>query len=707
MNRIASFPRLVAGRRSKFVVLAVWVVLVIALGPLTGRFESVQQNEPSSFLPDGAESVAVLEASAGFPSGEATPAIAVFRDATGLDAAGRAAVDQARRRVSEAGIEGVGQLPPTATSDDGKAAVLTIPIVAGGDEDILIGAVEDARELVRENLPAGLEVEVTGPAGFSADASKAFEGVNSTLLFATASLVFVLLVLIYRSPIFWLLPLLAVLFAEAVVRGLGTLLAEAGLVINGQTGGILLVLVFGAGTDYALLLTARYREELVRVEDKHEAMQVALRHGGPAILASAGTVVAALLCLSVAQVNSIAGLGPVGALGVAVAATAMLTLLPALLLVGGRRAFWPFVPRRGDERPASRGFWARLGTRIERRHRGAWIGTVVALGALALGTLTLDDNLTTANLFRGSVESVRGQRLLEQSFPAGASAPAVVLVTDPAQADAALAAARSASGVVRVGEPEDGERGTRFDVVLDADPFGEEGFAAIDPLRRELRAAVGEAALVGGSSAEEADLRAAVERDTKLLVPLVLLVVLGILVLLLRSVVAPLLLVGTVVLSFAAALGASLLLFELFADFPGEDPSYPLFAFIFLVALGVDYNIFLMARVREEALAMSTRDAMLKGLAVTGGVITSAGIVLAGTFSVLAVLPLVALTQIGITVALGVLLDTFIVRSVLVPALTFELKERIWWPSALARRARAVPSHGTGAGAARVTAGES
>ncbi len=689
MNRVASLLRLIAGRRSKFVVLAVWVVLAIALGPLAGRFESVQQNEPSSFLPGGAESVRVLEASAGFPSGEATPAIAVFRDADGLDAAGRAAVEHVRQRVFGAGIEGVGELSPAVTSDDGKAAVLTIPIVAGGEEDVLIGAVEDVRELVREDLPRGLEAQVTGPAGFSADASKAFEGVNSTLLFATAGLVFALLVLIYRSPVFWFLPLLALLFAEAVVRGLGTLLAEAGLVINGQTGGILLVLVFGAGTDYALLLTARYREELAVVEDEHEAMRIALGQGGPAIVASAGTVVGVLLCLSLAQVNSIAGLGPVGALGVAVAAVAMLTLLPALLLVGGRRAFWPFVPRHGGERPVSRGIWARLGRRIERRHRAAWIGTTVGLAVLALGTLSLDDDLTTANLFRGSVESVQGQRLLEQSFPAGASAPAVVLVTDPARAGAAVEAARSASGVVRVGEPEEGERGTRFDVVLDADPFGEEGFAAIGPLRQELRAAVGEAALVGGSSAEEADLRAAVERDTKLLVPLVLLVVLGILMLLLRSVVAPVLLVGTVVLSFAAALGASLLLFQVLTDFPGEDPSYPLFAFIFLVALGVDYNIFLMARVREEALEMPTREAMLKGLAVTGGVITSAGIVLAGTFSVLAVLPLVALTQIGITVALGVLLDTFVVRSVLVPALTFELGERTWWPSVLSRRAGA------------------
>ena len=566
------------------------------------------------------------------------------------------------------------------------------------DEEILIGAVEDVRELVRQELPKGIEVEVTGPAGFSADASRAFDGINTTLLFATVGLVFVLLVLIYRSPIFWALPLVSVLFAESVVRGLGYLLAEAGAVINGQTGGILLVLVFGAGTDYALLLTARYREELHRVEDKHEAMAIALRRAGPAIVASAGTVVAALLCLSLAQVNSVSGLGPVGAMGVAVAAAAMLTVLPALLLVGGRRAFWPFVPRYGAAaQDPELGAWGRLGRGVERRHRRVWVGSAAALGVLALGMFTLDDDLTTANFFRGKVEAVEGQRLLEQSFPAGASAPAVVLVRNERGAGAALEAARNAPGVAAVGPVERGEAGARFDVTLTTDPFGERAFAAVEPLRERLRAAAGPGVLVGGPTAEEADLRTATDRDTRLLVPLVLLVVFAILVLLLRSLAAPAMLMGTVVLSFLAAIGGSLLLFELFADFPGEDPSYAcciprnprsgredasyaLISFIFLVALGVDYNIFLMARVREEATHGPTRQAMLTGLAVTGGVITSAGIVLAGTFAVLAVLPLVALTQVGVTVAFGVLLDTFVVRSVLVPALTWELGERTWWP---------------------------
>ncbi len=682
MSRLAG---LVAGRRSKLAVLALWGVAILALGPFIGKFEAAQQNDPSTFLPGRAESVQVLEASKSFPSGDASAAVVVFRADRGLDATARRAIEDRRDAFAEADIPGADGTAAPVISSDGTGSIVTVPLVAGGDEDVLIDAVDELRRLASEGLPDGVDVHVTGPAGFSADASRAFEGINSTLLLVTAALVFVLLVLIYRSPIFWALPLFAVLVAESVVRGIGYFIAEAGVVINGQVGGILLVLVFGAGTDYALLLTARYREELRREEDTHAAMRVALTRAGPAIVASAGTVVAALLCLSFASVDSTAGLGPVGAMGVAVAALAMITLLPALLLLAGRRAFWPFVPRRGNADAAKHGPWRRLGEWIDGRHRRVWVVTSLALGAMALGVATLDDDLTTANAFRGEVESIQGQRAIERSFPAGSSAPTVVIVP-PESAQATRAAAARSDVVAAVGRPESGPPGIRFTVVLKADPYSEDGYAAIDTLRDELRAASDGAALVGGPTAEEADLRAATRQDTRLLVPLVLAVVLVILVVLLRAVTAPLVLMGTVVLSYFAALGGTLVLLELFADFPGEDPSYPLFAFIFLVALGVDYNIFLMARVREEAHRASTREAMLTGLAVTGGVITSAGIVLAGTFSVLAVLPLVALTQIGITVAFGVLLDTFVVRSILVPALTFDLSDRIWWPSRLARR---------------------
>ncbi len=685
--------RLVAGRRSKFVAIGAWILLVAGLAPFAGKFEGAQKNEPSSFLPKDAESVEVLQAAQRFRSGDATIATIVFYDPSGLNGAERQAIETALDGLASGAVPSGGRAAPPRYSSDGNAAVAAVPIVAEGDANVLVDAVDAIRSTLETSVPPTVETKVTGPAGFSADASAAFEGINSTLLFATVALVFVLLILIYRSPIFWVLPLFAVLLAEGMVRGLGYGLTQAGVVINGQTGGILLVLVFGAGTDYALLLTARYREELVRREDRHEAMQVALVRAGPAMLASAGTVVAALLCLMLASVNSTAGLGPVGALGVSVAAAAMLTLLPGLLLVGGRRAFWPYVPRvGGGARPARRrGAWERLGRWIQRRYRAVWIVAGLGLGALALGLLTLDDNLTTANSFRGSVESAQGQKLIAQSFPAGTSAPTVVLVRDRERLAAALAAARSAEGVASVGQPELGDTGARFRVTLTSDPFGEEAFRLVPGLRADLRAAVGQSVLVGGPTAEETDLRNAIERDTKVLVPLVLMVVFTILILLLRSLIAPLVLIASVVLSFLAALGGSLLLYELFADFPGEDPSYPLFAFIFLVALGIDYNIFLMARVHEEAFELPTRAAMLKGLAVTGGVITSAGIVLAGTFAVLAVLPLVALTQIGVTVAFGVLLDTFVVRSILVPAVTIDLDERIWWPSALARRLRTEP----------------
>jgi RND superfamily putative drug exporter len=688
---VRALATFVSGRRSRWLVLLAWIVVVAALGPLAGKFESAQENDPASFLPGDAESVLVLEADEGFADGDPTIATVVFRNAGGLTAEDRAAVDAVVAEIAASDAAGLGDPAPPIPSEDGKALLVNVPIDANDDIEVLVDGVDEIRATLDGALPDGLEAKVTGPAGFSADATAVFEGINSTLLLSAALLVFVLLVIIYRSPIFWVFPLLAVFFAEAVVRGLGYLLASSGVVINGQVGGILLILVFGAGTDYALLLTARYREELRRVEDKHEAMRTAVRQAAPAIIASAGTVVAALLCLMAAEVNTTAGLGPVGAMGIAVAAVAMLTLLPALLLIGGRRAFWPFIPRYGSEDTATRGAWRRLGAWIEPRHRRVWIGTALALGAMALGALTLDDELTSSNGFRGSVEAVQGQQILQQSFPAGASAPTTVLVLPGGDVDAALEAARSSSLVAAVGEPETGEPGTRFAVTLTADPFSKAGFESIEPLRADLRAAAGDDVLVGGPTAEEADVRAANERDTRVIVPLVLLVVFAILVVLLRALVIPVILMLAVVLSFFAAIGVSLVGFELFTDFPGEDPSYALYAFIFLVALGVDYSIFLMARVREEAERMPTREAMLKGLAVTGGVITSAGVVLAGTFLVLAVLPLVALTQLGITVAVGVLIDTLIVRSILVPAVTFELGERTWWPSRLARRQASTP----------------
>ena len=556
-----------------------------------------------------------------------------------------------------------------------------------GESQLLLDAADDIRGRL-ERVPAGLEAALTGPAGFSADAIKVFEGINSTLLFATAGLVFALLILIYRSPVFWFLPLLAVGFAEITVRAIGYGLAGAGVVVNGQTAGILLVLVFGAGTDYALLLVARYREELRRHEDAHEAMGLALRRAGPAILASGATNVCALMVLALAEVNGTAGLGPVGAMGVAVAMVAMLTVLPALLAMGGRRAFWPFIPRyqpTGGAPPEERGVYRRVGDRIAHRPRPVWIGTLAGLLVLALGIFAFDSGITQQEDFRADTESVRGQELVAASFPAGASAPTDVIVPDAARVPAVSAALGALAQTTSVRTLESGPPGTRLAATLEPDPYSAEALDLVPVMRAAARQAGGEGTLVGGPTATTYDLNQAAERDLKVLPPIVLLVILVIIGLLLRAVVAPLLLVGTVIVSFLASLGAGVVIFRYVFDFPGEDPSLPLFGFIFLVALGVDYNIFLMARVREESVRHGTHEGMIRGLAVTGAVITSAGIVLAGTFSVLAVLPLVTLTEIGFLVAFGVLLDTFIVRSVLLPATVIELDRRIWWPSRLSR----------------------
>jgi len=527
---------------------------------------------------------------------------------------------------------------------------------------------------------------VTGPAGFSADGIKVFSSINGTLLLATALLVFVLLIAIYRSPIFWVIPFFCVMTAEVMSRGLGYAIAKAGVTVNGQSSGILGVLVFGAGTDYALLLVARYREELRRHEDKHEAMRVALRSAGPAILASGLTVIAALLCLTLAEVNGIAGLGPIGAMGVALAMVAMLTILPALLVISGRRAFWPFVPRVGEiGADETHGVWRRVGERVAARPARVGLGVGLLLLLFCLGLTQFNTGLTQGSQFRGEVESVQGQKLLAAHFPAGASATTDVVVPRAGAAPAVARALAGSPGVAAVQPVEQVASGVHLSVTLRDDPYSQTAFERIDRLRQTARAAGGADVLVGGGTAIERDLRRASGRDSKVIPPIALVVVLLILMALLRAVVGPLVLVATVVLSYGATLGLSAVVFKWVFGFPGSDPSLPLFAFIFLVALGVDYNIFLMARVREETLTRGTQQGMLRGIAVTGAVITSAGVVLAGTFSTLAVLPLVPLTEIGFAIALGVLLDTFLVRSVLVPALGFMLDRRLWWPSALGR----------------------
>ena len=758
MSRLLTLP---AQRIPKFFVLALALVLVASVGPFSGQFEDAQENEATSFLPGDAESVQALEAIEQFPDGQVAAAVTVIARDGGLTAEDRQEAEAFAQDLSDdppiitAGTEGPIQ------SEDGEAVlVITQVRDTGGTGEDFLDSVSDIRDRAHALRGGGRQVEVTGAAGFGADAIEVFGDINGRLLFAAGGLVLILLIIIYRSPIFWTIPFFTVVVAETCARGFGYLLAEAGVTINGQSGGILPVLVFGAGTDYALLLVSRYREELRRHDSKHEAMQLALGTAGPAILFSGLTVIAALLVLLLAEVNGTAGLGPIGAMGILLAMTFMVTLLPALLVVFGRRAFWPFVPdgpggplqphtnvwRRAIysvvvggivagaastgggaaagigfaagallnffvlapllyrldvsvlypkvERPIAarhrltdetHGFWRRVGDRVAAAPARVAAITTVGLLVLSAGLLTLDTGLTSGNSFRGEVESVRGSELLAQHYPAGANVPTTVVIPDPADVEPVTAALEDSPAVAAVGEPVEGPPGAKLDVQLRADPYSTAAFDEIPGLRDTVKQAGGDDVLVGGPTAAEYDLRQSATRDNWVIMPVTLVVVFGILAVLLRALLAPAMLVGTVILSFLAALGTGMFVSKEIFGFPGIDPSLPLLCFVFLVALGIDYNIFLMARVREETLSHGTREGMLRGLAVTGAVITSAGIVLAGTFGALAVLPLIFLTEIGFIVAFGVLLDTFVVRSILVPALTFLLDRRIWWPSSLRR----------------------
>jgi putative drug exporter of the RND superfamily len=685
MSRLFALP---AGRRSKWVVFAVWIVAAVGTiaADLPGKFTAAEENESSSFLPGDAESTKALEVTEELNEGDIAPTVIVYRRDGGLTAADRAAI---RRDVAElnritARYENTTPFRPPVVSRDGTSALVQNNIKGTGEGEDIIDPVEDYREAVSDP-GGGLQVKVAGPAGISADAIKVFENINGTLVTVAMALVIVLLIAIYRSPFFWFFPILAVGIAEIMARGFGWAIAEAGVTVNGQSSSILSVLVIGAGTDYALLLVARYREELRKHEDKHEAMALAARRAGPAIFASGLTVMAALFALSLAEVNGTAGLGPIGAMGIGVALLVMLTFLPALLTIVGRPPFWPFVPHFGDSgADETHGFWRRVGERVAAHpHRTALIAGG-ALVVMSLGLLNYSNGLTQGNQFRDDVEAIEGQDLIAEAFPQGQSAPTDIVVRDRSKVAQVAQAAAEVDGVAEVPPTpvQQGAAGAQLLAFLEMPPYSTEAFEVVAPLREAVKR-VDPGALVGGPTAVEQDLREASARDTRLLIPLTLVIVFVILVGLLRALVAPVLLIATVVLSFLASLGVGAVVFDVIFGFPGSSPDIPLFAFIFLVALGVDYNIFLMARVREEALKHGTRDGMLRGLAVTGGVITSAGVVLAGTFAVLGVLPLVFLTELGFLIAFGVLLDTFIVRSVLVPAMTFELGPRIWWPSSL------------------------
>ena len=667
-----------------WLMLAVWIGLVVGGYSLAGKLDSVTRDGQADYLPASAQSTKVLQAEAELPGGENGLLAVVYERPDGLRPGDREAVARGYADLAERFGTDADAPPQIVESDDGTALMYTLSIE--GDavvEDA--GATADARQLLTDR-PDGLDVYVTGPTALGADMDEVFDAVDSRLLLATAVVVALLLILTYRSPLLWLVPLASVGVAAIASMGVVYALAQVfDFTITSMSSALLIVLVFGAGTDYALLLVSRYREELHRHDRPIDAMLAALRGAGPAILASAATVVAGLLCLLAADLNSISSLGPVGAAGIGSALLVMLTLFPALLVVLGRRVFWPFVPRLGVEAQTSRSRWARLGELVARRRVVGWVVPLVILGGLALGTVGVNSALPQLDQFaRSTPESVTGAKLIEARYPDQGGQPLTVM-SRPDHSREVLAAVESTSGVVSAEIGRTSDDWVEISVIPVDSPESAGETATIKQLRVNVREVAGEAALVGGTSAEKLDEAETNKSDRNLVTPLILLVVLAILGLLLRAIVAPLVLVATVVVSYFGALGLCNLMFDHVLGFAGMESSVPLIGFLFLVALGVDYNIFLMTRVREEAVRHGTVEGTKRGLAMTGGVITSAGVVLAATFAVLASLPLVMLVEIGVLVAVGVLIDTLLVRSIVVPALAMSLGSRIWWPSKLWR----------------------
>ena len=686
------------GRVTKWIVLVAVLALTAIMATFSAKLTSVQNNEASSWLPESAESTQVLEELSETVDPNDIPTLVVYQRDGGLTEDDLAQIEADGPEIAE--IDGVtdegvltpaaaeaaaaqGAPVPTLVSEDGEVAYLYFVLNFGtnGWNDI-----PDAADEIRDiaTLDGG-EVHLAGYGGQAADSAEAFEGIDTNLIFATLAVVIVILLFTYRSPILWLLPILCAVSANFIATGLVYLLAKyADLTVNGQSQAILSILVIGAGTDYALLLVARYREELRRHEDRHEAMAFALHRAAPAIFASAATVAVGMLCLSFADLNSTAGLGPVLAIGVAVTMLVMVTLLPALLVICGRWVFWPKRPAYRSAEPTADGFWARVGRAISHRPRRVWITTTGLLLLACLGLFRLDaSGLSTEDTYTKEFDSIKGQKLLTDHGLADNS-NTIQVVTNADQAADVVASLEDVEGLGAPGEvqPISDDR-VWFEATVNADISSTTAADIVESSREAVHGVTGADAVVGGGAAFYLDTKIASERDSWVIMPLVLGVVLLILIGLLRALVAPLILIATVVLSFGAALGISALLFEYVFGFAGSDPGFPLFAFVFLVALGIDYNIFLMTRVREETVTYGTRKGSLIGLASTGGVITSAGIVLAATFLVLGSLPLVFLAELGVAVALGVMLDTLVVRSVLVTALNLDLGGKIWWPSKL------------------------
>ncbi len=696
-------------------VVIAWFIITGIFGPLFGKLTSVQENNNSSFLPKGAEATLAADQIKKFSDQDtfAFPTLVLFEGSS--TPATFAAINDHVTKVGSLTLAGTsakiadylapGQAITVFPSQDGKALLANIPLdgnslaeVLPNDKPVLPALIEALRADIASIAKAnGFEPYVTGPGGLLGDLFSAFGTLDSTLLLTTLGVVAIILIVVYRSPILWIIPLLSSLFALSTAGGIVYLLAKNNIIdVDGQSQGILSVLVIGAATDYALLLIARYREELHFTDNRFVAMRAAYKGVWEPILASGSTVAISLLVLLFSQLTNTAGLGPIGAIGIVCSMITILTLLPALLLIFGRWIFWPRVPKNDGDDHVMTGVWSKIANSIGRNPRKAWIITgVILLGFAGTSTTLKADGIGTVDTFTGNPESVVGQKLLVTHFPGGEGDPTQIVV-DVNKLAAVAAAVKSAPGVTDVvpmldgmevpGQPTPEMKVVNgraiLNVTLDKAPDSVEAGNDI-PKIREVAHAADSTSLVGGTSAVYYDVRSANNRDNRTIIPIILLVITLILGLLLRSVLSAVVLLGTVVLSYFATLGVCALVFNHIFGFAGGDNSFPLFAFIFLVALGIDYNIFLMTRVREESGKIGTRAGVIKGVTVTGAVITSAGIVLAATFAVLGLLPLVPLAELGFAVGFGVLLDTIIVRSILVPALVHEIGPTIWWPSKL------------------------
>ena len=692
MNRVINF---ITGKKTAWVTLLLGLIFAgLAFGPLKAATTDIQ---PGVGLPSSAESVKVDEILKTMPGSDATATVVVYTagdsamtDAQKLWVQGefnpqtRLPAGGANEKfVDYTNVEVAGKafVPPATLSEDGTTAVIAIPMDKLTASDDITERVAEIRAIAKQSLPSGLQVYVTGPEGFQADLAGVFAGADFTLLLSTVVVVAVLLLITYRSPVLWLIPLLVVGTADGMSGQLARQVASLfGISADASVTGILSVLVFGAGTNYALLLIARYREELLKFEDRHDAMAKALKGAGPAIIASGTTVTLALLTLSFADLAGNRALGLVCATGVVVAMISALAVLPAALVVFGRGLFWPFVPKFGGANKSEAGVWGKLGKGVSKRPVTVAVVGAILLAVFASGASGIQVGLASTERFLKTPEAVAGQQILAEAFAAGTTSPAVV-VTKNDFAQQVADAAKNVDGVASTEISTKTAEYTKINVVLDAESQSDAAYATLGKLRTELSQIDGANALVGGLDAQQLDVKNAYSHDQGLVIPIILALVFIVLILLLRALVAPVLLLATVVASFFASMGLGWLLFVNVFNFPALDLSVFLYSFLFLVALGVDYNIFLVTRAKEEASHLGVKQGMIKALSATGGVITSAGILLAAVFAVLGVLPLVALAQIGVIVCIGVLLDTLLVRTVVVPALAFISKKNFFWPS--------------------------